>query len=887
MPAVPRPGSVKDPEIAELFDAEDPEKIFEDLREIGHGSFGAVYYARCLISKEIVAIKKMSYAGKQSSEKWLDILKEIRFLRQLNHPNTIQYKGCYLRDNTAWLVMEYCLGSASDIIEVHKWPLKEEEISAICEGVLKGLHYLHSLGRIHRDIKAGNILLTENGTVKLADFGSASIKCPANSFVGTPYWMAPEVILAMDEGQYDGKVDVWSLGITCIELAEKKPPYFNMNAMSALYHIAQNDSPVLQSPEWSDVFRHFVSSCLQKNPIERPSSGKLLTHQLVTRSRSQHVLIDLIQRTKDAVRELDSLNYRKMKILMTDAESESTVGDVDETVEEGVAGGDRDSSKSNSITSEHSIHSVGVSASSQGSSTNSLLPPTPESSHDISPMHHRGRSPRDLTMLTEHGANNFSTIKTTTIVTKQQKEHMQEEMHEQMTGYKRMRREHQAALIKLEERCKIEMENHKQQLDKEYETLLIQFSKELEKLQIAQQQELEKKYKKNATSEKKFVKDITVRQEQDRKTFDVQMKKQYKANKERWKRELSMDDTKPKKQRDAYLQSQQENQKQMELQEEQRLMRSQKEYLDLEVRKFRRKKLLSFHSLEQEILREELNRRQNQLEQAHAMLLRHHEKTMELEYRQQKSVHLLREEQIQRQHSTELQNQQEYTNRSQRDLRKKHALEIKQQPKCLKQKESLIRKQFRETCKIQTRQYKALKGQILASTPKDDQKAVIKKLKEDRRRKLALLGEQYEQSIAEIMQNQSIRLDESQELECHHLKDRLHYELEILMAYQSKNKIQAEAQRNRERKELEDRVSVRKALLEQKMETETQQFLQERSDRIRMLHERQDKELQHFDEESARLGYSALAIAEASRENYPDDDSLSGSMLSLTDKLTD
>lgn len=196
--------------------------------------------------------------------------------------------------------MEYCLGSASDIIEVHKRPLKEDEIAAICEGVLRGLHYLHSLGRIHRDVKAGNILLTENGTVKLADFGSASIKCPANSFVGTPYWMAPEVILAMDEGQYDGKVDVWSLGITCIELgmfililltyyfliyiykiliisAERKPPYFNMNAMSALYHIAQNDTPALNSPDWTDVFRHFVEVCLTKSPNERPTSGTLLS----------------------------------------------------------------------------------------------------------------------------------------------------------------------------------------------------------------------------------------------------------------------------------------------------------------------------------------------------------------------------------------------------------------------------------------------------------------------------------------------------------------------------------------------------------------------------------------------------------------------------------
>lgn len=159
--------------------------------------------------------------------------------------------------------------------------------------------------------------------------------------------MAPEVILAMDEGQYDGKVDVWSLGITCIELAERKPPYFNMNAMSALYHIAQNDTPILQSSEWSDVFKHFVEACLevlyygwlkkkicksalilQKSAQNRPSSATLLTHRFVTRSRSPNVLIDLIQRTKAAVRELDNLNYRKMKkILMNDSgETESTIG---------------------------------------------------------------------------------------------------------------------------------------------------------------------------------------------------------------------------------------------------------------------------------------------------------------------------------------------------------------------------------------------------------------------------------------------------------------------------------------------------------------------------------------------------------------------------------
>ncbi|XP_044763641.1 serine/threonine-protein kinase Tao [Coccinella septempunctata] len=873
MAPVPRPGSLRDPDIAELFYKHDPEKIFEDLREIGHGSFGAVYYARCLLSKEIVAIKKMSFMGKQSLEKWQDIIKEIRFLKQLRHPNTIEYKGCYLKDNTAWLVMEYCLGSASDIIEVHKRPLREDEISAICEGVLSGLNYLHGFGRIHRDVKAGNILLTENGTVKLADFGSASIKCPANSFVGTPYWMAPEVILAMDEGQYDGKVDVWSLGITCIELAERKPPYFNMNAMSALYHIAQNDSPTLQSNDWSDFFKHFVEACLQKSPNHRLASHQLLNHQFITRNRSPNVLIDLIQRTKAAVRDLDNLNYRKMKkILMIDnCENESTI-DVDDAPDEHTGG---DSSKSNSVTSEHSVHSVGVSASSQSSSTNSL-PAGGDDRRARASLNHAAAA-----AVSDHGTNNFATIRTTSIVTKQQKEHMQEEMHEQMSGYKRMRKEHQSALWKLEEKCKMEMESHKNQLDKEYEMLLMYFSKELERIQAKHNQELERRHKQALATEKKVYKDITLRQEQDKKAFDAARKKEYKANKERCKRELSQDDSTPKRQRDVTLQNHKENLKQVDAQEEQRLIANQKEYLELEIRKLKRKKLRQHHELQQELLRQELNKRQSQLEKAHEMLLRHHEKTKELEYKQQKAVHMLREEQVRNQHDTELANQQEYMKRSERELRKKHAMELKQQPKSLKQKEMMVRKQFRETCKVQTKQYKLLKAQLLACTPKEEQKAVIKKLKEEQRRKLALLGDQYEQSIAEMLQKQCIRLDESQELECQNMKERLNYELEILMAYQSKNKMQAQAQRERERKELEDRVALRKELLTQKMNVETQTFLDERAERIRILHQQQEQEMAIFDEESVRLGFNALAIAELSRETYDDESSLSGSMLSL------
>ena len=186
------------------------------------------------------------------------------------------------------------------------------------------------------------------------------------------------------------------------------------------------------------------------------------------------------------------------------------------------------------------------------------------------------------------------------------------------------------------------------------------------------------------------------------------------------------------------------------------MQHEQGEYLRLEIRKLRRRKLSQYHTLERDLLREELNKRQCQLEQAHAMLLRHHEVTQELEYRQQRSIHQLRDDHLRKQHQTELANQQEYNSRRETDLRKKHALELKQQPKSLKQKELQIRRQFRETCKIQTRQYKAWKAQILASTPRDEQKLVIKRLKEEQMRKLALLGEQYEQSIAEMLQKQSV-----------------------------------------------------------------------------------------------------------------------------------
>uniref|UniRef100_A0A3Q1FX55 non-specific serine/threonine protein kinase n=1 Tax=Acanthochromis polyacanthus TaxID=80966 RepID=A0A3Q1FX55_9TELE len=724
MPSSVRAGSLKDPEVAELFSREDPEKLFTDLREIGHGSFGAVYFAHDIRTNEVVAIKKMSYSGKQSNEKWQDIIKEVKFLQKLRHPNTVEYRGCYLREHTAWLVMEYCLGSASDLLEVHKKPLQEVEIAAITHGALQGLVYLHSHNMIHRDVKAGNILLTEPGQVKLGDFGSASIVAPANSFVGTPYWMAPEVILAMDEGQYDGKVDVWSLGITCIELAERKPPLFNMNAMSALYHIAQNESPVLQSNHWSDYFRNFVDSCLQKIAQDRPTSDVLLKHHFLCRERPMTVVMDLIARTKDAVRELDNLQYRKMKkILFHEAHNGPAPegGDEEEDVEQYMLR----TGTVNSMESSHSLPSMSISASSQSSSVNSLADGSDDSgemammqegehtvtsnssvlhkplSHDNiydDPYQPEVDSQREASSSggggggggrRRRGRDHFATIRTASLVTRQIQEHEQgSALREQMSGYKRMRRQHQKQLMGLENKLKAEMDEHQLRLDKELENQRNSFSMEGEKFNKKHQAILEKETKAVLTEEKKFQQHILAQQKKELTSLLESQKRQYRQRKEQLKEELNENQSTPKREKQEWLVHQKECLQQLQAEEEAGLLRRQRQYYELQCRQYKRKMLLARHNLEQDLLREELNKKQTLKDLECAMLLRHHESTQELEFRQLGLVQRTRAELIRTQHQTELTNQMEYNKRREQELRQKHAMEVRQQPKSLKVSES-------------------------------------------------------------------------------------------------------------------------------------------------------------------------------------------------------
>ncbi|XP_073097788.1 serine/threonine-protein kinase TAO1-like [Manis javanica] len=641
--------------------------------------------------------------------------------------------------------MEYCIGSVSDFVKVHKKPLQEMEIAAITHGALQGLVYLHSHNMIHRDIKASNILLTERGQVKLADFGLASMASRASSFVGTPYWMAPEVILAKDKQQkYDAKVDVWSLGITCIELAEMKPPLWNNSSVSVFSHIIRNESPTLQSTKWSYYFRHFVDSCLHKIPQDRPTTRILLKEQ------------DHCVGWKGTV---------------------------------------------HSVESHQSVPSMSSGASSQSTSVNSF----PDASDDK----------RELDMMEgHHTVMPSSSVIHLKPVTRQIQEH---ELREQMFSYIEMSWQHQKKLKTLENKLKAEMDEHCLRLEKDFETQCMNFAAEMEKLIKKHQAATEKEAKVMSNEEKKFKQCLQAQQKKELNSFLKSQKREYKLRKEQLKKELNESQSTPRKEKQEWLSKQIENIRHFQAEEKTDLLQHQRQYLGLQCRLFQRKILLGCYDLEQDLVMEELNKRQTHKVLEHAMLLRHHESTQELEFRQLNTMQKMGCELIRLQQQAELTNQLEHNKRRERELRRKHVMEVRQQSKTLKSKKLQIKKQFQDTCKIQTRQYKALRNHLRETTPKSERKAVLKWLKREHTRKLAILAEQCDHSIREMLSTQALRLDEAQEAECQVLKMQLQQELELLNAYQNKIKLQAEAQHAQELRELEQRVSYRRACLEQQV----------------------------------------------------------------------
>lgn len=298
----------------------DPKEAFELIEKLGEGAFGVVYKAKLKETGFILAVKIMDVGDEKD-----DVMKEIKMLKCCQHRNIVSYFGSCVQDEKLWILMDYCgAGSVRDVIESVEKTFNEEQIAHICADTLKGLAYLHKSSIIHRDIKAANILLTDYGEAKLADFGVSeqltSTITKRNTIIGTPLWMSPEVIQGKG---YNSKADVWSLGITAIEMAEGLPPNAEMHPMRAIFLIPMQPPPTLSEPNsWSREFNDFLSKCLVKNPEDRASAEELLNHPFIKGAKGPAVMIDLILE-RQRIKSQPKAKKKKIETLYTSGTHDS------------------------------------------------------------------------------------------------------------------------------------------------------------------------------------------------------------------------------------------------------------------------------------------------------------------------------------------------------------------------------------------------------------------------------------------------------------------------------------------------------------------------------------------------------------------------------------
>ncbi|XP_021466901.2 STE20-like serine/threonine-protein kinase isoform X2 [Oncorhynchus mykiss] len=290
---------------------ENPEEIWEIIGELGDGAFGKVYKAQ---NKQTGTLAAAKVIDTKTEEELEDYMVEIDILASCDHRYIVKLLDAFYYESKLWILIEFCAGGAVDAVMLElERPLTEPQIRVVCRQTLEALAYLHEIKVIHRDLKAGNILFSQEGDIKLADFGVSAKNTMTlqrrDSFIGTPYWMAPEVVMCetSKDRPYDYKADIWSLGVTLIELAQIEPPNHEMNPMRVLLRIAKADPPTLMQPSrWSPEFNDFLRKALDKNVDRRWCTAQLLQHPFVSSVVDNKPLRELIaEANADVLEEIE------------------------------------------------------------------------------------------------------------------------------------------------------------------------------------------------------------------------------------------------------------------------------------------------------------------------------------------------------------------------------------------------------------------------------------------------------------------------------------------------------------------------------------------------------------------------------------------------------
>uniref|UniRef100_A0A669DD01 non-specific serine/threonine protein kinase n=1 Tax=Oreochromis niloticus TaxID=8128 RepID=A0A669DD01_ORENI len=663
-----------------------PNDIWEIIGELGDGAFGKVYKAR---NKETGVLAAAKVIETKSEEELEDYIVEIDILAKCDHCYIVKLLDAFYYENKLWIMIEFCPGGAVDaaMLELDRG-LTEPQIQVVCRQMLEALDYLHGLKIIHRDLKAGNILLMLDGDIKLADFGVSAKNTKTlqrrDSFIGTPYWMAPEVVMCetMKDAPYDYKADIWSLGITLIELAQIEPPHHELNPMRVLLKIAKSEPPSLDQPKkWSQAFNDFLRKSLDKNPETRPTAAQLLEHPFVKSVTTNRPLRELVAEVKAEV--------------MEEIEDNREEGEEDEGMD---------------LTVVPNLFIIIVL---------SILV-FPKQVHNFSDKTLR----RTRKFVVDGVAVSVTTSK---IIRDDEKkdEEMRFLRRQELRELRLLQKEEQRALATLNAKLEIQREQIQRRFDQEMNTKKKYYDTELETLERNQKQAIEKMEEEHKVKLKEETRRIKAEQERDHQKFQDQLKLKKKEVKQ------SVDKL-PRSQRKDTLKQKMNSFQEMKMSEEEKFLVAQKNYLDTTL-----KNIISNNKREiADLERDCLNKKQSLIREREATLWEMEEKNLyekhQLLKQQMKDQYFLQRHQLLKKHEKEKEQMQNYNQRMVEILKTKQQLEKSRLPKIQRSEAKTRMTMFKKSLRINSS----------GSAAEDKEKIKLFSQQEEKRQKAERLHQQ-------------------------------------------------------------------------------------------------------------------------------------------------